>query len=527
MKKKDKSPKISPVKRIKTYVSEHKTPLIGSALVLMFVFGLYLIISGYIQYANANKESYIVAGVKSMQEGNFHKAQTYLMQAGQNGASEAYPYLAWISAKSGNFSKALDYARECEKSNDTHGEYELMGYLALLGYGNAQGAGSAIYYFNEALKDYSEDYLKTHDPLLKMCEYGIELCMNTQDYIRMVNEASNHGSKQALLYRGDIDFLGEENDVSPVSAAKSWDKARSLGILAAKSRLAGLYWHGYGVKRDYEKGLDLYNEAAKHGDPVANYSLGLIDFRRSSNMYAEGLRHMKNAAKKNYGPALTAVGVLALSQDRNNQKIIYAVADIFKQAYDCGDSTGAILYSLMLMNGEGVATDETTAFSILYDLKNRSVTSVNSLLRYFTYTKYVDTKKLFNQALMICRGIYLGEVAFNEGAPEATKYLEAKNENTLSYYKSQKDDRQRFDSSFIQSLGANYVETFDKSEDITISGEPLLYPDLYKILEMYNPTSGARPFMPQMIMKIDASLPKLPKYYDRFNLNLEGIENKL
>lgn len=85
--------------------------------------------------------------------------------------------------------------------------------------------------------------------------------------------------------------------------------------------MAGLYWHGYGVKRDYEKGLDLYNEAAKHGDPVANYSLGLIDFRRSSNMYAEGLRHMKNAAKKNYGPALTAVGVLALSQDRNNQKL--------------------------------------------------------------------------------------------------------------------------------------------------------------------------------------------------------------
>lgn len=39
---------------------------------------------------------------------------------------------------------------------------------------------------------------------------------------------------------------------------------------------------------------------------------------------------------------------------------------------------------------------------------------------------------------MICRGIYLGEVTFNEGAPEATKYLEAKNENTLSYYKSQK-----------------------------------------------------------------------------------------
>lgn len=527
MNKKAKRPKISLVKRIKTSVSKHKTPLVGGVLVLMFAFGLYLIVSGYIQYANANKESYIVAGVKSMQEGNFHKAQTYFMQAGKNGASEAYPYLAWISAKSGNFSKALEYARECAKSDDTHGEYELMGYLALLGYGNAQGAGSAIYFFNEALKDYSEDYLKTHDPMLKMCEYGIELCMNTQDYIRMVDEASNHGSKEALLYRGDIDFLGEENDVSPVSAAKSWGKAQRLGILSAQSRLAGLYWHGYGVQRDFEKALSLYNEAAKKGDPVANYSLGLVDFRRNSGLYGEGLRHMKNAAKKNYGPALTAVGVLALSQDRNNQKIIYATADIFKQAYDCGDSTGGILYSLMLMNGEGVAKDETTAFSILYDLKNRSVTSVNSLLRYFTYTKKVDTRKLFDQALMICRGIYLGEVTFSEGAPEASKYLEAKNDKTLSYYKSQKDDKERFDPAYLQSLGSNFVETLDKSDDITISGEPLLYPELYKILEMYNPTTGARPFMPQMIMKIDAALPKLPEYYDRFNLNLDGIENKL
>lgn len=527
MNKKANETKISPVKRIKAFLSEHRAPFIGSALIMMFVLGLYLIISGYIEYANANKESYVVAGVKSMQEGNFHKAQTYFLQAGQNGASEAYPYLAWISAKSGNFSKALEYARECTKSDNTHGEYELMGYLALLGYGNAQGAGSAIYYFNEALKDYSEDYLKTHDPLLRMCEYGIGLCMNTQDYIRMVDEASNHGSKEALLYRGDIDFLGEENDVSPVSAAKSWEKAKSLGILPAYSRLAGLYWHGYGVSRDFEKGLKLYSEGAERGDPVASYSLGLIDFRKSSSLYSEGLRHMKNAAKKNYGPALTAVGVLALSQDRNNQKIIYASADIFKQAYDCGDSTGGILYSLMLMNGEGVAADETAAYSILYDLKNRSVTSVNSLLRYFTYTKDVDTKKLFNQALMICRGIYLGEVNFSEGAPEAVKYLESKKDNTLSYYKSQKEDKHRFDPAYIQSLGLNFVEKFDKSEDITVDGEPLLYPELYRILEIYNPTTGARAFMPQMIMKIDASLPKLPKYYDRFNLDLEEIEEKL
>lgn len=43
MKKKAKRPKISLVKRGKTYVSEHKTPLIGSALVLMFVWAYILL----------------------------------------------------------------------------------------------------------------------------------------------------------------------------------------------------------------------------------------------------------------------------------------------------------------------------------------------------------------------------------------------------------------------------------------------------------------------------------------------------
>lgn len=39
-----------------------------------------------------------------------------------------------------------------------------------------------------------------------MNEYGIGLCMNTQDYVRMVDEAVKQGSINALLLRGDIDF---------------------------------------------------------------------------------------------------------------------------------------------------------------------------------------------------------------------------------------------------------------------------------------------------------------------------------
>ncbi|MGN1281000.1 MAG: hypothetical protein ACI4UM_03745 [Succinivibrio sp.] len=511
--------------RIVKYVKSHSIPFAIGVLSVMFAAGSYLVISGYLQYTNTTKESYVVAGLKSMQEGNLHKAQTFLLQAGKNGAAEAYPYLAWISAKSGNFSKALEYSRECAKYKDVYGSYELMGYLALLGYGNAQGAGSAIYYFNEALKEYSEEYLKTHAPLLKMYERGIELCMNTSDYIRMVNESVSLGSKEALLYRGDIDFLGLEHDVSPASAAKSWEKAKAESITAAKSRLAGMLWHGYGCNRDYVKAMELYEDAAQKDDPVANYSIGLIKLRtQTKTSFLEGMRHLKNAAKKNYGPALTAVGVMALVQNRNNSKIIYASSDIFKQAYDCGDSTGGILYALMLMNGDGVATDQTEAFSILYDLKNRSVKSVDSLLKYFIYTKNINSRKLFNQLIILCKGIYLGDIAFDEGAPEAVKYHNSKNERAVSYFKSQSADRARFDDELIRSLGKNYVEKFDDPKHITIGGEQLIYPDMYEVLEMYNPTTGAKAFMPKMIMKIDGAIPQLPKQYDKYNIDMEKIE---
>lgn len=511
--------------RVKKFIKSHSIPFAIAVLSIMFAAGSFLVITGYLQYTNTTRQSYVVAGLRAMEEGNLHKAQTFLVQAGKAGAAEAYPYLAWISAKSGNFSKALEYSRECAKYKNVYGSYEIMGYLALLGYGNAQGAGSAIYYFNEALKEYSEEYLKNHNPLLNMYERGIELCMNTSDYIRMVNESVSLGSKEARLYRGDIDFLGLENDVSPASAAKSWEKAREESIVAAKSRLAGMLWHGYGCNRDYTKAMELYEDAARKDDPVANYSIGLIKLRtQTKTSFLEGMRHLKNAAKKNYGPALTAVGVLALVQNRNNSKIIYATSDIFKQAYDCGDSTGGILYALMLMNGDGVATDETEAYSILYDLKNRSVKSVDSLLKYFIYTKNVNSRKLFNQLLILCKGIYFGDIAFMEGAPEAVKYHNSKSERAVSYFKSQVSDRARFDDELIRSLGKNYVEKIDVPEKITIGGEKLIYPEMYEVLEMYNPTTGAKAFMPKMILKIDGAIPRLPPEYDKYNIDIENIE---
>lgn len=515
--------------RFGEYVSVHKIPILIGVLCTLFAVGSGLLGYGAKQYIDSNRQTYVVAAVKSMQDGNFHKAQTFFMQSLKNNAVEAYPFLAWIAAKSGNFFKALDYCRKAaDEDPDSTACYEIMGDLALLGYGNAQGAGSALYYFDEYLKehkDLDEDSLNALK--LKIYEDAVMYCTNNRDYVRMVNEAAALGSSMSLMFRGDIEFLGTEHDISPRSAKKSWESAKAQGEIEAITRLATLYFYGYGINRNISRALQMYEDASEKGDPVASYSLALIKFRQGGNTaYNKGMKLLRIAAKRDYGPALTAVGVMALSQNIKSKKIIYAAADIFKQAYECGDSTGGILYAIMTMNGDGVALDKTKAFSILYDIKSRGLNNVGDLLNFFNYHPNLNTKKLFSQAIELCRAMYLGDVVFKVGAPEAPKYHERNPDSSVNYYtEMSKDPLIKAEDKSL--LGKNFVTTLDKSEDITIEGEKILYPKLYEILEVYNPTTGARNFVPDIVLKIDASIPSLPHDYDKFELDLKPIEEML
>lgn len=514
--------------KIRRYCKHNTIKVAFVALLSCLVIGSCLLTYGLVYYNSAQRQSYVVTGVKAMIDGNFHKAQSILLRAvKKKDAPEAYPFLAWISARTGNFNKALEYSRECAKYKNLYGAYEIMGNLALLGYGNAQGAGSAIFFYQEALKGYSPEYIQKYKPMLKFLERSIPYCMNVQDYIRIVDESLKEGSKVANLYRGDIDFLGLEHDLSPRSAMNYWVNAKNRGIIEAQSRIAGMLWHGYGVNRNIKKALELYEDSAKKDEPIANYSLGLIKFRQDKKTsYAEGLRHMKNAAKKNYGPALTAVGVMAYTHNYDRDpKIVNAVADIFKQAYDCGDPTGGILYALMLNAGIGVPEDYTAGLSLLYDIKNINEDAVVGLIKYYTYTNNPNHKAIFEQVVELCKRIYFGDLVFIEGAPEAKAYFENKEKN-LTYFKTCAEDKTLNDEYHVLTMGKNYVYKLEDPTIVQIESVPLFYLDIYKILVMYNPTTGASPFTPKMVLRINATVPRLPQEYDKFNLKLDSIERK-
>lgn len=151
--------------RLKNFIHNHRYLLGVLGAIFVFVFGVVLVADGGYQYYRATRQSLVVAAIHSIEEGDIRKAQSLLMRAAANNTPEAYTYLAWISARSGNFTKALEYCRECAKHPGIYGGYEIMGYLSLLGYGHALGAGSAVYFFDEALKGYTDAELLNSNPL--------------------------------------------------------------------------------------------------------------------------------------------------------------------------------------------------------------------------------------------------------------------------------------------------------------------------------------------------------------------------
>ena len=86
--------------RIRRYCKKNTIKVAFVALLTCLVIVSSLLTYGLVYYNSAQRQSYVVTGVKAMIDGNFHKAQSILLRAAKKkGAPEAYPFLAWISAR--------------------------------------------------------------------------------------------------------------------------------------------------------------------------------------------------------------------------------------------------------------------------------------------------------------------------------------------------------------------------------------------------------------------------------------------
>ena len=498
--------------------------------VCMFAGGAVSLFIGISGYVERTRMQTMISGLKALERHDFLRALTFFRQGEKAGDILGTDYMAWLECRRGNFERALEYARRSVSSSKKSGSYEIMGDLALLNYGSAVGAGAAIYYFNEA----NNRYHYSDGRMMKfMLERALDLCQDRTDFQHIVDEGIRWGSTISLLYKGDLELLGEKSFNNPVRAVAVWEQAATQGVVSARTRMGAVFWHGLGMNRDFVRARELFTEAASKGDSVAMYNLGLIALRSpGSNMEAQALKHFKEASDLGYGPASTALAVLFLADSPDDPDSIAEGRNLLAKACVQGDPAGVILYCLMIYDGFGRAPARALALSTMYELREKKYYGLESFFRYISMRTDIEQhddeesiRDLFYQITKLCALQLRGEVYFDDGLPEARTF-EHKNENEqLPTYVPQNEDK-HLTEEIIRGLGKNYAAELTDPATLTIDGQPLLFPEMCYLLTKYNPTSGAEPFRPLTINYLIAEPPQLPESYNDYFIDMGKIQSE-
>lgn len=182
----------------------------------------------------------------------------------------------------------------------------------------------------------------------RMRLYGFGELKNNEMALRYFSKAAEGGNLAAQQLLARYYLLG----VNDPAAALTWfKKAAAANDLQAQMYCAAAYLFGFGTSKNSDTARHYYIDAAKNGNPIAQYALGMqfLDSRDARNkklgliwiskaadkqnpkaqlklgeMYANGTlvakdpaksqELMQSAAAQNYAPAMLALGELAKQQ---------------------------------------------------------------------------------------------------------------------------------------------------------------------------------------------------------------------
>ncbi len=489
-----------------------------------FVAGGFFLCNAISALMQGNNEEIILDGLHALEENELDSASnrfTSVLKEDEHDVVAA-DYLAWIEARKGNFDKALEYARIAIADEENTGSFELMGYLSLIGKGKATGAEAAWFYFQKALAKVPENLYEPH--LRQILSKAISLCQSRQDYLFMIYKGAKAGLAEAMLLKGDAEFLGEGIGISPKAALMSWTDARKAGEPRSLVRIAMMKWYGYGAQRDLDEALDLLREAVRRKVPEAMYDLAIINLRQDPVASTrEGIRLMGDAADLGYGPALTAMGILTL-QSSLDETSRFAAWSYFENAMHHNDITGTVFYAFMLNSGLGsMKADKHRARAILYELRRRGIKSANGIYEFLSYNGDQDSEKALEQMACLCGAQLYGDVSFDDGDPYAFyTYSKLSPLELKNYYLPMREDL-HISKDRINWLSYNYITSLRTPESVRINKQKLYSNAFAQLLELYNPTLGAKYFEPKLIEAIITDAPALPSRFDNYPIDFRRI----
>ncbi|MGN0909456.1 MAG: hypothetical protein ACI4NA_07515, partial [Succinivibrio sp.] len=251
---------------LRAFVSAHRTFLaVSLAAAVMFSAGTVFLGTGVSGYVASGRESVIVAGINSLSDGKIPEANNFFIKAAADGDPLALAYLSWVECSRGDFQRASEHATQAMRKQGGRYVYEIMGDLALLGFGSAKGAAAAETYFRKAADELPQS--DRRDALRSIFDRAMGLCQTFEDYKVIVADACDLDSAEGLVRRGDMEFLGEGQVLSPKSAYMSWTAAAAAGVVEGSVRSAACKWYGYGMDRDMLGAYEIFSAAARYGDP--------------------------------------------------------------------------------------------------------------------------------------------------------------------------------------------------------------------------------------------------------------------
>ena len=507
----------------------------------LFFIGIFSgIIWAYTSHAEGARRELVENGIKALSYSDFRRAVSYLEKADKDDDPYAAEFLAWYAISAGNYEQAAKYAERAVLFR-RHAAYEVLGDLALLGFGKAKGIVAAISYFEQGAIRIANDEAaaikagtlvtdkwfqgdpatmmpddirnRATDLFSGMVYRALQIIPNSKDFVDFVLLANKKGAKNLELIMGDMFFVGNNKIASNAqSAVQYWQQAMDNGFDQAYVRLAGAYWHGYAVERDPQTAFDLYSSAATNHDPVAQYALGLIALRSNSTSTSNvAVKFFSSAAAQGYGPASSALGVFAYTETNTPDSLDRAVQWLKIAALEQHDLSGRIIYDLMLMSGKGVPKSFSKGFDDLISIANiyPPAQKIIDLLQ-----ERVPAEQILDQVMVLANQVLRGHIAYKEGDPIFE--LEILDPTTLepmerpfTFYQSVDKLAPTFKNHF-GSLNFTSVTDLNK---VNINGKNILDPSLAQVIVQYAPSTGvvsfaADPRMPR------PKAPKVPNGYE-------------
>ena len=158
----------------------------------------------------------------------------------------------------------------------------------------------------------------------KQYRLGMSRDVDAQKAYQMYSDLALDKSPEALFELGNMYLRGEGTEQDFRAAIKCFQEAIELGYAPALCRMALMYQKGAGdIRQDFSKAFELYDLAAKKGDPDGCYGAGYLTYKGFGvkQSYAKALEYFQKGAGKSDARCEYMLACHALIGYENNQDI--------------------------------------------------------------------------------------------------------------------------------------------------------------------------------------------------------------